>query len=170
MIPSLGAVAVLLACLSQASAANISVFRNPAPQPSMILILGEIQRGDAERFFEATEGVQRGLVALGSPGGSVIDALRIGTEIRRRNYATTVAPNCVSACGLIWLAGARRYLNEGAKVGFHAAYVVRDGVPHETGMGNAEIGSFLTHLGLRIEANPLYHGSFTPRGPLADFR
>ncbi|WP_232520699.1 hypothetical protein [Rhodobacter sp. CZR27] len=78
------------------------------------------------------------------------EALSIGAEIRSRNFATMVLPQaeCHSACALLWLSGARRYMSEDSVIGFHAAYI-RDanGEARETGMMNAEIGSFLTHLG-----------------------
>ncbi|KUL92579.1 hypothetical protein DK26_28330, partial [Bosea sp. WAO] len=58
----------------------------------------------------------------------------------------------VDVRGEIVAAGARRYMFKTSRIGFHAAYRTRNGQAQESGMGNAEIGSFLTHLGLRIEA------------------
>jgi len=74
--------------------------------------------------------------------------------LRARNFATMVLPGeeCASACALIWISSHRRYMSASSKIGFHAAYTTVDGQPRETGMGNAEIGSYLTHLGLRVEA------------------
>jgi uncharacterized protein YecT (DUF1311 family) len=43
-------------------------------------------------------------------------------------------------------------MSASSTIGFHAAYVLDGGNARETGMGNAELGSFLTHLGLRVEA------------------
>lgn len=65
-----------------------------------------------------------------------------------------VAPDaeCYSACGLIWVSGARRYMSPTSQIGFHAAFREENGEYLESGVANAEIGSFLTHLGLRIEA------------------
>lgn len=39
-----------------------------------------------------------------------------------------------------------------SNIGFHAAYIIQNGEPRETGMGNAEIGSYMTHMGYGIEA------------------
>ncbi|NGO51112.1 hypothetical protein G6N73_07940 [Mesorhizobium camelthorni] len=93
-------------------------------------------------------------MVLQSPGGLVSEALQIGAEIRLRNFATMVFADgeCYSACGLIWVSGARRYMSPDSKIGFHAAYREENGEYRESGVANAEIGSFLTHLGLRIEA------------------
>jgi hypothetical protein len=136
-----------------AISAEIKLLRNPDPKivPS-IFIRGEIVRGDAIEFERQIQGINRGLVVLSSPGGLIDEALRIGAAVKTQGLATMVIDECASACGLVWLSGERRYFNKGARIGFHAAYVIRNGKAVETGMGNAEIGSFLTHLGLSREA------------------
>lgn len=119
-----------------------------------ISIKGEIKKGDSERFQTLIEGRNRIVVILESPGGLIHEALSIGAIIRTRNLSTAVESDkeCFSACGLIWLAGARRYMSPNSLIGFHAAYRKEAGEFRESGVANAEIGSFLTHLGLRIEA------------------
>jgi hypothetical protein len=135
------------------NSAEIKIIQNPDPkQVPFIMIRGELIRGDAAEFDRQTKGINRGLVVLSSPGGEINEAFRIGATINTQGLATMVADECASACGLIWLSGKRRYFNRGVRIGFHAAYVIRNGKPVETGMGNAEIGSFLTHLGLSREA------------------
>jgi hypothetical protein len=119
-----------------ARAAEISA-APPLNGVTAILIKGEIESGDARDFVRRTEGKQRVLVVLSSPGGATRDALTIAAQIRTKGFATTVADQCVSACALVWLSGVRRYLNSNARVGFHAAFVMKNGVPVETGMGNA---------------------------------
>jgi hypothetical protein len=54
---------------------------------------------------------------------------------------------CVSACALIWLAGTTRFGEPRATIGFHAAYVYRNGRQQEIGVGNALIGAYLNELG-----------------------
>ena len=138
----------------RARSAEFTVLFEPSSGHPMVLMSGPIQRGDADRFFDSIQKFPSATVVLSGPGGSVKEALEIGSEIRYRGFATSVLPDevCVSACGLIWLSGDRRYMSQQSVIGFHAAYIVRDGVPQETGMGNAEIGSFMTHLGYGIEA------------------
>lgn len=144
-------VAIMISASAQS--ADIKLIRHPDPkQVPVILIRGEIVRGDAAEFDRQVKGVQRGLVVLSSPGGAIDEAFQIGAAINIQGLATMVVDECASACGLLWLSGVRRYFNKGARIGFHAAYVMRDGKPSETGMGNAEIGSYLTHLGLSREA------------------
>jgi hypothetical protein len=53
---------------------------------------------------------------------------------------------------LIWLAGSQRFAEESSFVGFHAAYIYKNGKPAETGVGNALIGSYLNDLGLSDRA------------------
>ncbi|CAN7717952.1 hypothetical protein LJR009_002257 [Bosea sp. LjRoot9] len=148
----LGLCAAILAG-SYSLAAEIKLVRNPDPkQVPAIIVRGLFVRGDAAEFERQVNGINRGLVVLSSPGGSIDEAFRIGAAVNIQGLATMVVDECASACGLVWLSGKRRYFSKGARIGFHAAYVIRDGKPIETGMGNAEIGSFLTHLGLSREA------------------
>lgn len=119
-----------------------------------LFITGDIEEGDANKFEQLSDGMGKAVISLDSNGGLVTEALRIGAKIKLSNWSTMVVPSgsCLSACGLIWISANRRYLDKTANLGFHAAYRMIDGVPVETGMGNAEIGSYLTHMGLRIEA------------------
>lgn len=139
---------------SIARAADIELLDIPGQSVKFVSIKGEILSGDGARFVDVVEGHDRVSVILESRGGVVKEALQIGAEIRLRNFATMVLPDdeCFSACGLIWVSGARRYMSPTSKLGFHAAYREENGEYKESGVANAEIGSFLTHLGLRIEA------------------
>jgi hypothetical protein len=59
---------------------------------------------------------------------------------------------CASACALAWLAGTKRFMEPGARVGFHAAYEILDGLPKTSGRANAIVGAYLNQLGLNVEA------------------
>lgn len=151
----IGAIFVALASgLENATAAEISVHKIPTENFDFVSVRGEITAGDGDRFFEAVNSLERATVILESPGGLLREALQMGAEIRIRNFATMVLPDaeCYSACGLIWVSGARRYMSPTSEIGFHAAFSAENGEYRESGVANAEIGSFLTHLGLRIEA------------------
>lgn len=145
--------AVLLGMSTFSTAAEIKRLTLPGGLV-VVDVRGEIVTGDARRFLDLVRDDQRVSVILRSDGGLIAEALKIGAEIRMRNFATMVPADsdCHSACGLIWVSGARRYMSKTSRIGFHAAYRTRNGQVQESGMGNAEIGSFLTHLGLRIEA------------------
>ena len=154
---------VLLFTVISSNAAEISILEIPGQKVSFVIFKGEITAGDAQKFVETVRDLDRVTVSLESPGGLVDEALQIGAEIRSRNFATMVLPDagCYSACGLLWISGARRYMSSTSQIGFHAAYLNDNGVLKESGVSNAEIGSFLTHLGLRIEAIRF----FTTAGP-----
>ncbi|MER9484100.1 hypothetical protein NKI74_33160 [Mesorhizobium sp. M0494] len=146
------AISAALLWVATAGAADIELLDVPSLAVKMVSFRGEIVDGDAKKFRGVVDGLDRVSVFLESPGGLVKEALEIGAEIRVRNFATVAGQECFSACGLIWLSGARRYMSSTSKVGFHAAYREENGEYKESGVANAEIGSFLTHLGLRVEA------------------
>ena len=148
----IGAIFALMSWSGVATAADIDVMAVPGAV-DFVIIKGEIADGDGDRFVDVIKNREKVTVYLQSPGGLVREALQIGAEIRLRNYATLVAggDECFSACGLIWVSGARRYMSPDSLIGFHAAYREEAGEFRESGVANAEIGSFLTHLGLRIE-------------------
>lgn len=144
---------VLLASASTSYAADIK--RIDAPGGLVFVdVRGDIVTGDAAKFSEVVGSAPRVSVLLRSDGGVLAEALKIGAAIRMRNFSTMVpaGSGCHSACALIWVSGARRYMSKTSQIGFHAAYRKQNGQALESGMANAEVGSFLTHLGLRIEA------------------
>ncbi|MDP9762139.1 MULTISPECIES: lysozyme inhibitor LprI family protein [Agrobacterium] len=155
--------AMLLCGVEPASAAEIEKFDLPGIAVPFVSIRGPIEAGDGEKFETVVRGVNRASVILQSPGGLVKEALHIGATIRIEGFATMVPADkeCFSACGLIWVSGVRRYMSDTSQIGFHAAYREENGEYRESGIANAEIGSYLTHLGLRIEAIRY----FTAAGP-----
>ena len=142
-------------CLAVAISAPANAAEVAAMERDIIAISGEIVKGDADKFAAiAVTAPADTLVTLSSGGGRIFESMMIGEAIRARHFATGI-PNdatCASACGLIWLAGTPRYIGSTGRVGFHAAYIVNEGVASETGNGNALVGAYLTKLGLSYEA------------------
>ena len=103
---------------------------------------------DFENFLAANP-TAGPLVAFHSPGGGVIDGMRLGSLIRSRGFWTTVGETvddpgkpgkqrldpgmCASACSYTFMGGVRRFAEEG-EVGVHQFYFEDDGskVPEET--------------------------------------
>lgn len=89
-------------------------------------LTGTIDVGSAERF--AAEIAARGeyvqTVVLDSPGGSVVDALAIGSLIHDNGLATKVAGGslCASSCPIIFASGATRIASPEAAIGVHQIY------------------------------------------------
>lgn len=136
--------------------------------PAIINIAGPIERGDAERFQQIAGRTDYAFVFLTSPGGLVDEGLSIAAEIAQRGFTTVVSPEstCYSICAVIWVSGYKRVMGSTSKIGVHAAYrdrVEDDGTArsYESGVANADIGSFLTRVGLSREAIRY----FTTAGP-----
>jgi hypothetical protein len=99
--------------------------------PAQILIHGTIRRGDYASFERLADlvaqtsrhsinGVPFVTVRLSSPGGDVMEALKIGALLNRRWMMTLVRPRdeCVSACVFLLMSGVVRTAT-GAAIGVH---------------------------------------------------
>jgi hypothetical protein len=145
-------IAVFGLWISTASAADIQSIEIPGTRDAIIHMKGEIVAGDAVKFRGITRQFESASVFLDSPGGLVDEGLEIGEEIRFRQFATVVVEECYSICGVMWLAGVRKYMTKHAKIGFHAAYWTGPDGKRESGVANAVIGAYLTKWGYRVEA------------------
>jgi membrane-bound ClpP family serine protease len=146
---------VLNGIVSYAISGHAAEFAVSAPNEhhiTTINIAGVFQKGDEEKFRIALTRVLPllGIVVLESPGGNLQAGLKIGREISARSYSTVVkaGTTCASACALAWLAGDRRYMAPGAKIGFHAAYAEEGTSLVEKGAANALVGAYLNTLKL----------------------
>lgn len=93
----------------------------------VMLLSGGIARGDSDRFERALDMASPApvAVALHSPGGIVVEAVRMGAVIRTRGLDTVITADaaCVSACPLILFGGVDRQISRNAWVGLHQASV-----------------------------------------------
>lgn len=119
-----------------------------------IILSGDFASGDAAQFVQAAGAVGQVVVLLDSRDGALVPALEIGRLIRARGYSTYVAGDgvCLGACSLVWLAGARRYVAGGSRIGFRSGYALAGVQPDELGAGDARVGRYLTELELSVEA------------------
>ena len=89
-------------------------------------LVGTIDLGSYDRFAAEVEarGEYIKVVALNSPGGSVNDAIAIGSLIREKGFATSVATGalCASSCPLVLASGMTRTVEPEAAVGVHQIY------------------------------------------------
>lgn len=148
------AMAMLAGIAEPAAAATIKSEKLQHSDQQFISIVGDIADGDLAKFRRLAVAHDDAVVFLASRGGLTAEALEIGKIIRIKGYDTFVGADspCASACALIWLAGQTRYLDKGARVGFHATYVEHDGRKAESGVGNAVVGNYLTQLNLSQRA------------------
>jgi hypothetical protein len=119
-------------------------------EQAIVTVLGPFVQGDIEQFRAAIANVSRGLVVFSSDGGNLVAGLEIGTMLRLKGLATLVpdGERCASACAIAWLGGTTRYMGATAQIGFHGAYVLKDGVTSETSSGNALVGAYFNRIGL----------------------
>ena len=150
----LGVAAFFLVSGVRASGAQIEIVKAKDSAQIWLAISRVIEVGDERRFHELAASAPGAIVVLSGPGGSLSAALLIGKEIQERQFSTLVPANtyCASACSLIWLAGSRRMLGAGARIGFHAASVERnDGSRVETHVFDGLVRSYLTDLGFAAD-------------------
>ena len=93
---------------------------------AVILGVGQIDKQTPDQFKAIAKDLPQGSwVALTSPGGSVVNAMRLGQLIREAGFNTTIGstdyspPNCFSACAYAFAGGISRHLPEGSKYGIH---------------------------------------------------
>lgn len=133
-----------------ARAALIETAKIPGSDVWLVTVIGDLKSDDIQQFQTRTNGLEKAIVAFGSDGGSLLAGIRIGTTIRLKNYTTVVLNDlrCASACAIAWLGGTRRLMGPNAKIGFHAAYAIKNGEAKEVGAANALLGAYLGNLGL----------------------
>lgn len=155
----------VLMLASTAQALEITVHPAIEAGTSFVFMQGVIQIGDEEKLLHSVSGLGKAIVVLSSPGGSPLAAMEMGKAIRLKGLATVVPDGalCASACALIWLAGSPRFIGSTAKLGFHAAYIEKDGRQLESGVANALIGRYLTLLNLSERAT-VFVTSAPPQG------
>ncbi|NCT87033.1 hypothetical protein GXB84_06775 [Stenotrophomonas acidaminiphila] len=87
-------------------------------------VLGDIEEGFAQKIRDAIEANPTvEVVALGSGGGYVHEAMAAGAYIRSKGLDTTLFNNCYSACPLVFMAGVERQnWSPYPKLGFHQIY------------------------------------------------
>jgi hypothetical protein len=152
-------------CACPASAATIMAQQSSTRGAGAIIIFGTLQPGDDETLSQHLKQFRKGIVVFQGDGGSLLTAIRIGTAIRLRHFATLVADEsiCASACAVAWLGGTPRIMEDGAKIGFHAAYTLKDGQAAEGSVPNALLGAYLGKIGLPDRA-VIYVTSAPPEG------
>jgi hypothetical protein len=147
----------LLWGITSSRAANISVrplTGDANTAHALVLVEGDLSSGDDKIFRSRVGALTKALVAFTSDGGSLLAGIEIGKVIRLKSFATVVVngKRCASACALAWLGGTPRYMATNSFIGFHAAYVEKEGRAAETGVGNALLGSYLNQIGLSESA------------------
>ena len=99
---------------SDLSAAEITVAK------SSITLSGFIEEGDRDKLATVLEKARnRKTIILSSEGGFTEEAMNIADLIIDYELDTHVVSHCESACGTIQLAGTKRTMKRGSKMGYH---------------------------------------------------
>lgn len=123
-------------------------------------LTGSIATGDAARFANWLEEQPLNPVRiwLSSPGGSVADALKIGTMLRDAGIATGVDAGdlCLSACPYMLAGGVLREVGPGGMVGVHQHYFGENTVlpafmaVRDIQAGQAQVVGYLAEMGIDL--------------------
>lgn len=95
------------------------------------------------------------MMLLESPGGSLIDGILLGREVRSQGLRTVARYECASACAMIFLGGVERVLaGSRARIGFHQAALVGEKVRRcDVSMASPEADQIGRYLRFVIPAN-----------------
>jgi len=156
------ALAVYFASTGNSYPANIFISENET-----INLNGEIIDGDFETFERLVSENKVRKISLSSPGGKLIEGLKMGEIIHGGNFDTVVPRTamCASACALMWAAGKNKYIDKEAKIGFHSASVRTQSGPQVSQEGNKFITSYLLSVGL-----PIYTAIYATRAAPNDMQ
>jgi hypothetical protein len=148
---------VAVLCLWSTSGLAASISLSPLDDDSahaLVAVEGTFEADDHIKFRTQVGRLTKAIVVLSSDGGNLLAGIEIGKTIRLKSFATAVLDGfrCASSCAFAWLGGSPRYMERGAQIGFHAAYVKSEGRASESGVGNALVGSYLTQIGLSENA------------------
>lgn len=125
---------LVLTALAPAMAADIVAHRQG------VLIQGPIQKGDYARILQFVRhpdnyGRFARSVYLDSPGGDLVETVKIAHLLEKSYAATHVDPGarCYSACFILWMSGVSRNVAEGGALGVHRIHVKVDGETMDPG-------------------------------------
>lgn len=96
------------------------------PKLPVALVTGPVDQHFSERLARLVDqNPQVRTIEIESPGGFTEEAYRAAKKLNRHGISIRVRGRCASACVYLWAATDTRYLGEGARLGLHAARLVR---------------------------------------------
>lgn len=114
-------IAIMMTLATKAGAAEFFVL----PNTKTLLMMGETEPSDVELLSEYI--VNKGVDALilKGPGGNLDAGYLVADLVLQHELDITIPSNteCASACSLIFVAGKKRTMEEGSKLGFHLPFV-----------------------------------------------
>jgi hypothetical protein len=90
------------------------------PHLGRIVASGPMEFGSSEMLLDVLKkNPSYTLIQLESPGGFMIEGLRMAQLVHDRHLDTVTLNRCASACTLVMVTGQERYLGPDARMGFH---------------------------------------------------
>jgi hypothetical protein len=90
------------------------------PHLGRIRAVGRMGFGSAEALQQVLDANPKiTLIELESPGGYVVEGMRMANMVEQRKLDTTVLGRCASSCTFVFVTGQDRYLGTNAWLGFH---------------------------------------------------
>lgn len=130
---------------------------------------GRIDPGATKRVVEqlSAQAEYVKTVELNSPGGSVRDALEIGSFFRQAGFDTKVPAGgyCASSCPLVFASGAARIASETATIGVHQIYGATSDISAPQAMSDAQVttAEITRHLNeMGVDSKLWLHALDTP--------
>ena len=113
--------------VTSASAASFSTSREK-DRDLIVTLRGEIFEGDSDKLKNIIRRADDNgdtvvILRLDSPGGSVLEGVKLADVVRDEKIATSVSgtAKCASACFMVFAAGSEKYVSYTARVGVHGA-------------------------------------------------
>ena len=117
-----------------------------------IYMRGIIEHGDEAKIAAARKATPTAsLLLLDSPGGDLWSSVEVcrlytlPTEVR-------TGERCASACATIWVSGRQRYVEPGARIGFHQVSQTVGDHEEPVPWATAELAAYYGRLGFNAEA------------------
>ena len=114
-------IALLITLATQVGAAEFFVL----PNTKTLLMMGETEPADGKILSEYIEKEGIDALILKGPGGDLDAGYFVAYLVLEKELDVTVPSNteCASACSLIFVAGKKRMMEEGARLGFHLPFL-----------------------------------------------
>ncbi len=137
-----------------AHAATFEHFTNDEGH-EIVMLSGPIVPGDWDRLVGIerqanARGVLVTAVRLDSPGGNLIEGVKLAQAMHEGKIATVVArgAQCASACFIAFAAGLEKYASYGASIGVHGASFQRGGETVDAPDGTIVMAKLVKELGV----------------------
>jgi hypothetical protein len=114
-------IAFLMTLATKAGAAEFFVL----PNTKTLLMMGETEPSDVEVLSEYIVKKDIDALILKGPGGNLDAGYLVADLVLQHELDITIPSNteCASSCSLIFVAGKKRTMEEGSKLGFHLPFI-----------------------------------------------